>query len=347
MRSYWAMNDYASRKVSVSVRKALSVNSHKSNQLERQVRHLEAERDLRLLNWQIERDEVFFASPSTRRKALVKSPSVSEGLKTSTPVPQHEMFDLKIGSRKDEEFNNLLKAQNLPPLLHLDRAGVIATPPRFRKARIPPATSPNVAPAQLSPLESSQRSHKPFTRQSSSPQMLSNSKSIAHTNDLRREENTESKHLLSPRLLRSSPESPATSSLYSPTNPRVFKFDLAQNQAQLPPKRPATATSGDSRGGEVYRGLLLLPVTSSKEQTKPKEAKKINVFNRLYSGSKKREGKRTHQLSDDLATRETPFPKGNPKLDLTIRRRSLSLSDLSEIDKLKTCRYLRDNSQLS
>lgn len=341
------MDDYASRKVSVSVRKALSVNSHKSNQLERQVRHLEAERDLRLLNWQIERDEVFFASPSSRSKALVKSPSVSEGLKTSTPVPLHEMLDLKIGSRKDEEFNNLLKAHNLPPLLHLDRAGVIATPPRFRKARnIPPATSPNVAPAPLSPLESF--SHKPFTRQSSSPQMLSNSKSIAHANDLRREENTESKHLLSPRLLRSSPESPASSSLHSPTNPRVFKFDLAQNQAQLPPRRPATATSGDSRGGKVYRGLLLLPVTSSKEKTKlPKESKKINVFNRLYSGSKKREGKRTPQLSDDLATRETPFPKGNPKLDLATRRRSLSLSDLSEIDKLKTCRYLRDNSQLS
>jgi len=342
------MDDYASRKVSVSVRKALSVNSHKSNQLERQVRHLEAERDLRLLNWQIERDEVFFASPSTRRKAFVKSPSVSEGLKTSTPVPQHEMLDLKTGSRKDDEFNNLLKAHNLPPLLHLDRAGVIATPPRFRKARnIPPETSPNVAPAPLSPLESSQLSHKPFTRQSSSPQMLSNSKSIAHANDLRREENTESKHSLSPRLLRSSPESPATSSLHSPTNPRVFKFDLSQNQAQLPPRRPATATSGDSRGGEVYRGLLLLPVTSSKEQTKPKEAKKINVFNRLYSGSKKREGKRAHLLSDVLATRETLFPKGNPKLDLAIRRRSLSLSDLSEIDKLKTCRYLRDNSQLS
>lgn len=343
-RCYRAMEDHVSRKVSVSVRNALSVNSQKSHQLERQVKNLEAERDMRLLNLQIKRDEVFFTSPSTRRKVLVKSPSVSEGLRTSTPTSQHEMLDLKTGSRKDEEVNKLQKAHNLPPLMHLDRAGVIATPPRVRKARnIPPATSPNAAPPPLSPLESSQPSHKLLTRQSSSPQMLSNPNSIANANDLRREGNTESKHLLSPRLLRSNPESPPP--LHSSTSPGVFKFNLAQNQAQLP-RRPATVSSGDSGGSEVHRGLLLLPVTSSKEQTKQKEAKKINVFNRLYSGSKK--GKRTHHLSDDLAPREIPFPKGNPKLDLATRRRSLSLSDLSEIcDKLKTCRYLRDKSQLS
>ena len=323
------MDDYASGKVSISVRNALSVNSHKSHQLERQVKNLEAERDIRLLNLQIRRDEVFLASPSTRRKVLVKSPSVSKGLRSSSPISQHETLDLKTGSRKDEEVGKLQKTRNLPPLMHLDRAGVIATPPRVRKARnIPPLTSRTVASAPLSPFES-QPNHKLLTRHSSSPQMLS------------KEENSESKHLLSPRLLRSNPESPA--SLHSPTSPGVFKFDLAQNKAQLP-RRPATATSGESTGSEVHRGLFLIPVTSSKEQTKQKEGKKINVFNRLYSGSKK--GKRTHQLSDDLATREIPFSKGNPKLDLATRRRSLSLSDLSDIDKLKTCRYLRNN-QLS
>ena len=336
------MDDYASGKVSISVRNALSVNSHKSHQLERQMKNLEAERDMRLLNLQIRRDEVFFASLSTRRKVLVKSPSVSEGLRSSSPISQLETLDLKTGSRQDEEVGKLQKTRNLPPLMHLDRAGVIATPPRVRKARnIPPVTSRTVASAPLSPLES-QPNHKLLTRHSSSPQMLSNPNSIANANDLLREENSESKHLLSPRLLRSNPESPA--SLHSPTSPRVFKFDLAQNQAQLP-RRPATATSGESKGSEVHRGLFLIPVTSSKEQTKQKEGKKINVFNRLYSGSKK--GKRTHQLSDDLATREIPFSKGNPKLDLATRRRSLSLSDLSDIDKLKTCRYLRNNNQLS
>ena len=338
------MDDYATGKVSVSVRNALSANSHKSHQLERKVKNLEAERDMRLLNLQIRKDEVFFTSPSTRRKVLVKSPSVSEGLRTSTPTSQHETLDLKTGSRKDDEVSKLQKAHNLPPLKHSYRAGVIATPPRVRKPRnIHSAISSNGAQVPLSaPLESSQPSHKLLTRHSSSPQMLSNPNSIANANDLRREEKAESKHLLSPRLLRSNPESPASS--HSPTSTGVFKFDLARNQAQLP-RRPATASSGDIGGREVHRGLLLLPVTSSKEQTKQKEAKKINVFNRLYSGSKK--GKRSHHLSQELATREISSPKGNPKLDLATRRRSLSLSDLSEIEKLKTCRYLRDNSQLS
>lgn len=136
------MDDYASGKVSISVRNALSVNSQKSHQLERQVKTLEAERDMRLLNLQIRRDEVFLASPSTRRKVLVKSPSVSEGLRSSSPISQLETLDLKTGSRKDEEVGKLQKTRNLPPLMHLDRARVIATPPRVRKARnIPPLTS--------------------------------------------------------------------------------------------------------------------------------------------------------------------------------------------------------------
>lgn len=333
------MDDYAARKVSVSVRNALSVNSHKSHELVRQVKSLEAERDMHLLNLQIKRDEVFFASPSMRRKILVKSPSVSEGIRSSTPDSQHETFD--NSSLKNEEVTKLQKAHNLPPL-HLDRAGVIATPPRVRKTRnIHTATSPNFAPH--SPNESPKQGHKLLTRQSSSPQMLSSSNSMANANDVRREENVESKHLLSPRLLRSNvPDTPAT--LHSPTsapNGGVFKFDLASNHAQMP-RRPATAASNrdSSAGSEVHRGLLLIPVSSSKEQTKPKEAKKINVFNRLYSGSKKREGKRAHL--DDLATRHFPLPNGSPKLDT--RRRSVSLSDLSEIcDKLKACRYLRES----
>ena len=337
------MDDYASRKVSVSVRNALSVNSHKSLELLKRVKSLEAERDMHLLNLQIKRNEVFLASPSTRRKFLVKSPSVSEGLRDreSTPASQHETLDLKTGSLKDEEVTKLQKAHNLPPL-HLDRAGVIATPPRVRKTRnIHSAASPNFA--APSPIESPKPGHKLLTRQSSSPQMLSSSNSMANANDVRREENAESKHFLSPRLLRSNvPDSAAP--LNSPTSSSsggVFKFDLASNHSQIP-RRPATAASNrdGSAGSEVHRGLFVVPVWSSKEQTKPKEAKKISVFNRLYSGSKKREGKRAHV--DDLATRHFPSSNGNPKLDT--RRRSVSLSDLSEIcDKLKTCRYLRDS----
>ena len=338
------MDDYASRKVSVSVRNALSVNSHQNNELVKRVKSLEAERDMHLLNLQIKRDEVFYASPSARRKMLAKSPSASESLNTSVPVSQQETLDLKTGWHKDEEVTKLQKAHNLPPL-HLDRAGVIATPPRLRKTRnIHSATSPNFA--SSSPADSPKLGKKLLTRQSSSPQMLSNSNSTANANDIRREENGESKQYLSPRLLRSNVEDPPVHSPTSSSGGLVFKFDLASNHAQMS-RRPATAASSrdSNAGSEVHRGLLLLPVSSSKEQTKSKEAKKINVFNRLYSGSKKREGKRTHL--DDLATRHIPSPSGSPKLAST-RRRSLSLSDLSEIcDKLKTCRYLRDNTKLS
>lgn len=339
------MDDFTSSKVSVSVRNAISVNSAKSHQLEKQVKNLEAERDMRLLNLQMKRDEMFFGSPSTaRRTILVKSPSVSDGLRAGTPFSQQETLDLNTGLRKEPEVNRLQKVHNLPPL-HLDRAGIVATPPRIRKARnLHLASSPSPATPQSPLAESPKPAHKLLTRQSSSPQMFSSSNSMANANDARREENLESKQQFSPRLLRSNvPDSPLP--LHSPHSPGTFTFDLPNNHAQMP-RRPATAASNrDSNGSEVHRGLLLLPVSSSKEQTKPKEPKKTSVFNRLYSSAKKKDGKRA--VLDDFSTRVLPFPQGklNAKLDTSTRRRSLSLSDLSQIcDKLKTCRYLRANS---
>lgn len=98
-----AMDDYVSNKVSVTMKNAISVNSHKTHQLVKTVRNLEAERDMRLLNLQIKRDEMFFSSPSARRK-LVKSPTVSDGLSgAGTPVPQQEIFDFNTGLLKDED----------------------------------------------------------------------------------------------------------------------------------------------------------------------------------------------------------------------------------------------------
>lgn len=45
-------------------------------------------------------------------------------------------------------------------------------------------------------------------------------------------------------------------------------------------------------------------------------------------------------------SREAPLPVSNPKLEASTKRRSISLSDLSEIlDNLKTCRHLRDDGQ--
>ncbi|PFX16841.1 hypothetical protein AWC38_SpisGene18872 [Stylophora pistillata] len=319
------------------------VNSTKSHQLEKQVKNLEAERDMRLLNLQMKKDEMFFGSPnSQRRKILVKSPSVSEGLRAGTPSSQQEILDLNAGLSKEEEFSRLQKAHNLPPL-YLDRAGIVATPPRIRKARnLHPGSFPvPITPSRLA--ESPKPEHKLLTRQSSSPQMLSSSNSMTNVNETRREEHLESKQRFSPRLQRTNIDSSVL--LNSPTSPKALNFDQPSNFSQIP-RRPATAVASirDSNSSEVHRGLILLPVSSSKEQTKTKEQKKDSVFNRLYSSTKKRDRKRIG--SDDSAPQALHLPHGKLKAKLETRRRSVSLSDLSEIcDKLKTCRYLRSNSQ--
>ena len=339
------MDDYIATKVSVSVRNAISVNSTKSHQLEKQVRNLEAERDMRLLNLQMKKDEMFLSSPtSQRRKILVKSPSVTDGLRAGTPSSQQEILDLNTGLSKEDEVNRLQKAHSLPPL-HLDRAGIVATPPRIRKARnLRPGSS--LIPASPSRLmESPKPEHKLLTRQSSSPQMLSGSNSTTNVNEARREENLESKQQFSPGLQRANLVDSSVP-LNSPTSPKAFNFDLPNNLSQIP-RRPATAASfrdSASNSSEVHRGLILLPVSSSKEQTKNKEQKKGSVFNRLYSSTKKRDRKRIGL--DDTAPQALHLPNGKLNAKLETRRRSVSLSDLSEIcDKLKTCRYLRSNSQ--
>ena len=339
------MDDYIATKVSVSVRNAISVNSTKSHQLEKQVRNLEAERDMRLLNLQMKKDEMFLSSPtSQRRKILVKSPSTTDGIRAGTPSSQQEILDLNTGLSKEDEVNRLQKAHSLPPL-HLDRAGIVATPPRIRKARnLRPGSS--LIPASPSRLvESPKPEHKLLTRQSSSPQMLSGSNSTTNENEARREENLESKQQFSPRLQRANLVDSSVP-LNSPTSPKAFNFDLPNNLSQIP-RRPATAASvrdSASNSGEVHRGLILLPVSSSKEQTKNKEQKKGSVFNRLYSSTKKRDRKRIGL--DDTAPQALHLPNGKLNAKLETRRRSVSLSDLSEIcDKLKTCRYLRSNSQ--
>ena len=308
------------------MRNAINVNSQRNHLLGKTVKHLEAERDLRLLNLQMKKDEVVFGSPSAapspRGRGRGKSPIASDGVKSGTPVSQQDIYNLTASSNKDEESTRLNKASNLPPL-QLDQASLIATPPRTRRATsMRMAGSPNSAPQ--SPLESYIPSHKNLTRQFSSSQVPSvGTNSTESTRELRRENSAEGKQQFSPRLLGSSTHPPGAAS-------GVFKFDL--------PQRPRTASSSkDAAGSEVHRGLLLRPVSSCKEQTKTREVKKESVFNRLYSSGKKRDGNKV--------TREISLAMGNPKFEAT-RRRSISLPDLSEIlDKLKTCRYLRDNSQ--
>lgn len=339
------MDDYIATKVSVSVRNAISVNSTKSHQLEKQVRNLEAERDMRLLNLQMKKDEMSLSSPtSQRRKILVKSPSTTDGIRAGTPSSQQEILDLNTGLSKEDEVTRLQKAHSLPPL-YLDRAGIVATPPRIRKARNLHSGSSLIPASPSRLMESPKPEHKLLTRQSSSPQMLSGSNSTTNVNEARREENLESKQQFSPGLQRANLVDSSVP-LNSPTSPKAFNFDLPNNLSQIP-RRPATAASvrdSASNSGEVHRGLILLPVSSSKEQTKNREQKKASVFNRLYSSTKKRDRKRIG--SDDTAPQALHLPNGKLNAKLETRRRSVSLSDLSEIcDKLKTCRYLRSNSQ--
>ena len=316
------MDDLVTNKVSFSMRNAINVNSQRNHLLGKTMKHLEAERDLRLLNLQMKKDEVVFGSPSPRGRGLGKSPIASDGVRPGTPMSQQDIYSLTASSNKDEESTRLHKASNLPPLQR-DQASLIATPPRTRRATsIRMAGSTNSAPQ--SPPESYIPSHKNLTRQFSSSQVpTAGTNSTESTRELRRENSAVGKQQFSPRLLGSSTHPPGAAS-------GVFKFDL--------PQRPRTASSSkDAAGSEVHRGLLLRPVSSSKEQTKTREVKKESVFNRLYSSGKKRDGNKV--------TREISLAMGNPKLEAT-RRRSISLPDLSEIlDKLKTCRYLRDNSQ--
>lgn len=303
------------------MRNAINVNSQRNHLLGKTMKHLEAERDLQLLNLQMKKDEVVFGSPSPRGRGLGKSPIASDGVRPGTPMSQQDIYSLTASSNKDEESTRLHKASNLSPLQR-DQASLIATPPRTRRATsIRMAGSTNSAPQ--SPSESIS-SHKNLTRQFSSSQVpTAGTNSTESTRELRRENSAVGKQQFSPRLLGSSTHPPGAAS-------GVFKFDL--------PQRPRTASSSkDAAGSEVHRGLLLRPVSSSKEQTKTREVKKESVFNRLYSSGKKRDGNKV--------TREISLAMGNPKLEAT-RRRSISLPDLSEIlDKLKTCRYLRDNSQ--
>ena len=313
------MDDLVTNKVSVSMRNAINVNSQRNHLLGKTVKHLEAERDLRLLNLQMKKDEVVFGSPSPRGRGLGKSSIASDGVRSGS---QQDIYNLTVSSNKDEESTRFHKASNLPPL-QLDQPSLIATPPRTRRATsIRMAGSPNSAPH--SPLESYIPSHKNLTRQFSSSHLpTAGTNSTESTRELRRENSAEGKQQFSPRLLGSSTHPPGATS-------GVSQFDL--------PQRPRTASSSkDAAGSEVHRGLLLRPVSLSKEQTKAKEIKKASVFNRLYTSGKKRYGNKV--------TREISLALDNPKLEAT-RRRSISLPDLSEIlDKLKTCRYLRDNSQ--
>ena len=327
------MGDFPSYEISSAMLSTFNVNAQKTHQLAKKVKSLESDRDLRLLNVKVERDELNSESPSMRRK-FVKTPTFQNGMRAGTSVPQLENFDLN-GLHRDEETSRLKKPQSLPTL-HLNQAYFIATPPRSRKIakgilRLPINSTPSQAKLQ-SPLASPLPSHKVLTRFSSSPPMsLRANSSASKAKTLRKDNSEECTQPDSPWLRGSSTESFV--SLNSPVDSK-----LDQRNKQLT-QRPVTASvSGRdlSRPEPVHRGLLLMPVSSSKPQ-KPKE-KRENVFDRLYPSGKKREMKICNR------DRETPFRFGDTTLKAT-RRWSLSLSDLSaSLEEVKACRYLRDKN---
>ena len=217
-----------------------------------------------------------------------------------------------------------------PQTLHLDQAGLIATPPRVRKTATMIERSSRGSPKQFkthSPLASPLTGRKNLTRFSSSPPMsLSgnpNQSSVArdgpYLKSLHQPNNKMYGKQGSPLLRGSNAESLA------PLNsPAEFKLEQVTNQCGQIVYRPLTTAQISLGGREApHRGLLLRPVLSSKAQVKLKDIKE-NVFDRLYPNSKGSNSRFQH--------RDCSLHFGNLMLDEgRIRRRSLSLSDLPEL----------------
>ena len=317
------LGDFASYETTSTMRSAFNANTQRTHQLKKTVKILEADRDMKLLNLQIKKDEIHSLSPSFGGK-LVKTPSQLNGSRSGTPVP-------KLG------FNTLLHKDEVsrlqkykPQTLHLDQAGLIATPPRARKTVTMVERSSRGSSNQFkthSPLASPLTGRKNLTRFSSSPpislsgnpKQSSVARDGAYLKSLHQPNNKMYGKQGSPLLRVSNIES-----LVPLNSPAEFKLEQVTNQCGQIVHRPLT-TAQISRGGReaTHRGLLLRPVLSSKAQVKVKDIKE-NVFDRLYPNSKASNIRFQH--------RDCSLHFGNLMLDEgRIRRRSLSLSDLPEL----------------
>lgn len=317
------LGDFASYEISSTMRSAFNANTQRAHQLKKTVKSLEVDRDMKLLNLQIERDEIHSLSPSIGRK-LIKTPSQLNSSRTGTPVPQLG-FNTVLHRDEVSKLQKSLK----PQTLHLDQAGLIATPPRARKTATMIQRSPRGSPDQFkthSPLASPLLGQKNLTRYSSSPpiSLSGNTNSSvasdgAYLKSLRQPNNTMYGKQGLPPL-----RGPYAESLVPLNSPVEFKLEQVTNQCGQIMHRPLT-TAPITRGGreEAHRGLLLRPVLSSKAQVKPKEIKE-NVFDRLYPNSKR--------PNIRFQNRDCSLHFGNLMLgEGRIRRRSLSLSDLPEL----------------
>ena len=316
--------DFASYELSSTMRSAFNANTQITHQLKKTVKILEADRDMKLLNLQIEKDEIHNLSPSFGRK-LVKTPSQVSGSRSGTPVP-------KLGFNTVLHRDDVSRLQKYlkPQTLHLDQAGLIATPPRVRKTATMIERSSRESPNQFkthSPLASPLTGRKNLTRFSSSPPMSLSGNPLqssvardgSYLKSLDQPKNKMCGKQGSPLVRGSNAES-----LAPRNSPAEFKLEQVTNQCGQIVHRPLTTAQislGDREA--THRGLLLRPVLSSKAQVKLKDIKE-NVFDRLYPNSKGSNIRFQH--------RDCSLHFGNLMLDEgRIRRRSLSLSDLPEL----------------
>ena len=337
-RSMDACSD--SHRISVSLRNALTANSVKTHELSQTVKTLEAKRDHKLLNLQVQKDRVISSVPG-KNKAVTKSSSGSPDSRVSTPQGDPATNQLLHKSARD----SLSKKSSLPPLniqppgspvTKLRRAATLQheqpAPPGSPKPRRPGSVqshftlSPPCSPRQISP-------GRVFGRQLSSPSMLPNSMGGSLRDLSHSEEILECQQRFAPGC-----RSSVAGSLAPNITGGLAKFPNEQGRGNHFSGRPRTANEAPAENG-VHRGLQLRPVSSSMtESKKSKEKPKTAVFSRLYSNVKEAGWKASaaRRINSDGAAGKR----------LTARRRSLSMPDLSEMmENLKSCRYLRGADQ--
>ncbi|EDO44340.1 predicted protein [Nematostella vectensis] len=119
------MDNIATRSVSSSMRSAISANNYKNHALGKQLKTLEAERDMKLLSIQVKKDDVKFStSPKMKVKKLKSLPA------NTSFGGQESVVEIE----SEERLRRVASANHALPSL------ATSTPPRTRRATL--ATQP-------------------------------------------------------------------------------------------------------------------------------------------------------------------------------------------------------------
>jgi len=187
------MDEYATRKMSTSMRNAITTNNYHGHALGKTVKQLEIEKDLKMLSLQMKKDEVIFSSPSSPRgrKTPLQALENNEDLSELTE-------NLKMDSTRKQ-------SNSRRPLLPLIRSN-------SAKTRRVGMTSPHSLSSQSSPP--SPKTHvKLFNSSSVELNVNRETKPMPNERDVLQ-------RVGSPRLSRSSTASPIlTAKLPKPESP--------------------------------------------------------------------------------------------------------------------------------